>query len=87
MADTYYVNREHGHLLTYSEMLKEAREMYDFDDPTCMIGLDEYYCKLDDWPHDPLDYVDDDEDSPYWDDDCDYEAGFDPYEGCYTYDC
>ena len=20
-------------------------------------------------------------------DDCDYECGFDPYEGCYTYDC
>ena len=21
------------------------------------------------------------------DTDCDYEVGFDPYEGCYTYDC
>ena len=22
-----------------------------------------------------------------WDDDCDYEVGFDPYCGCYTDDC
>lgn len=28
-------------------------------------------------------------DEPYCepDDDCDYEAGFDPYSGCYTDDC
>ena len=35
------------------------------------------------------DVFDDDEDflDEDWDDDCDDECGFDPYEGCYTFDC
>lgn len=27
------------------------------------------------------------EEPDYWEDDCDYEVGFDPYMGCFSDDC
>lgn len=38
----YWMNKETGELLTYEQMVKEAREMYDLDD-TNVCGRDEYY--------------------------------------------
>ena len=43
MRNTYYwMNKETGELLTYKQMMEEAREMYDLDD-TNVCGRDEYY--------------------------------------------
>lgn len=40
----YYMNIENGNIHnTVEEMLKEANEMYDFNDPTNDTPLDEYY--------------------------------------------
>ncbi len=38
-----YMNIETGELLTYSEMIREADELYDFDDWTNALELWEYY--------------------------------------------
>lgn len=39
-----WLNKECGNIhFTIKEMLEEAREMYDIDDPTNTITLDEYY--------------------------------------------
>lgn len=38
-----YMNIETGELLTYSEMIYEAEELYDFDDWTNALELWEYY--------------------------------------------
>ena len=35
----------------------------------------EYFCSEEEEPED------------YYDDDCDYDVGFDPYMGCFTDDC
>lgn len=75
-----WMNLETGELLAYDEMVEQAREWYDLDDDTNVIGdYCEYYEETpdlvpDDWYDcEPADI----------DDDC----GFDPYEGCYTWDC
>ena len=31
--------------------------------------------------------VSEEEEPDYWEDDCDYEVGFDPYMGCFSDDC
>lgn len=41
--NVYYMNLENGNLLTYSEMLEEAAELYDMDDWTNIVELWEYY--------------------------------------------
>lgn len=38
-----FQNKECGNILTYDEMIKEFREMYDGDDPTNSLGWEEYY--------------------------------------------
>ena len=40
---TLYMNKESGELLTFSEMVEQAAEQYDMDDPTNGCKLDEYY--------------------------------------------
>lgn len=51
---------------------------YDYDYAETIRMGDEYL-----W-----DYSDEDEEEGYGDCDCaDLEMGFDPFEGCYTYDC
>ena len=78
-----WMNKETGHLLTYDEMVKEAAAWYDLDDDTNAVGYDEYYTETDD------DVPDDWEGNPYDDEpaDIDDDCGFDPYEGCFTWDC
>ena len=44
--ETYYQSKENGHLLSYDEMLKEAAELYDLDDPTNSLEWSEYYEKV-----------------------------------------
>ena len=78
-----WMNKETGHLLTYDEMVEEAAEWYDLGDDTNAMGYDEYYAETDDevpadWDGDPYD------DEPA---DIDSDEGFDPYEGCFTWDC
>lgn len=79
MKNTLWMNLEYGYLLTYDEMVTEAREMYDLDDDTNACRWSMYYTDTgekvpDDWfDHEP--------------DDIDDDMGFDPYEGCYTWDC
>lgn len=49
----------------------------DEDYPSCHFPSDEIFpapCEEDDWDSEEPDDIDDD-------------CGFDPYEGCYTYDC
>jgi len=48
----------------------------------------EYYCSEPE-PEDTPEtwYPWDEEEDPEWEDDCDYEMGFDPYLGCFTDDC
>ena len=79
MKDTLWMNLEYGYLLTYDEMIAEAREMYDLDDDTNACHWSMYYTDTgetvpDDWFDDEPDNIDDD-------------MGFDPYAGCYTWDC
>ena len=74
-----WMNKETGHLLTYDEMVEEAREMYDYDDDTNAVDLSEYYEDTGDEV--PEDWFDDEPD------DIDNDMGFDPYEGCFTWDC
>lgn len=68
-----YFNLECGNILTYDEMVEEAKELYDVDlnDPTNLIGYEEYY----------IEYIEDEYDEP------DLDLGFNPYMGCYDYDC
>lgn len=78
-----WMNRDYGHLLTYDEMLEEARELYDCGDDTNACDLSEYYLDTGDevpegWNEEPGDIEPDDIDS---------DMGFDPYEGCFTWDC
>lgn len=41
---TVWMNKEHGNIHFFvKEMLQEARELYDIDDPTNEVTLDEYY--------------------------------------------
>lgn len=39
----YYMSKETGELLTWEEMITQAREWYDIGDDTNACGLDEYY--------------------------------------------
>lgn len=40
----YYQNIENGNILeSYSEVLKEAKELYDYGDDTNIVPLSEYY--------------------------------------------
>lgn len=78
-----WMNRDYGHLLTYDEMVEEARELYDWDDDTNACDLSEYYIDTGDevpegWDEELCDIEPDDIDS---------DTGFDPYEGCFTWDC
>ena len=78
-----WMNKETGHLLAYDEMMKEAAEWYDLGDDTNAVGYDEYYAETgdevpEDWDGVPYDIEPDDIDS---------DEGFDPYEGCFTWDC
>lgn len=78
-----WMNKETGHLLTYDEMVEEAAAWYDLGDDTNAVDYDEYYTETDDevpadWEGDPYD------DEPV---DIDSDEGFDPYEGCFTWDC
>jgi len=80
--NTLWMNKETGELLAYMEMLEQAREWYDLDDDTNVCNLSEYYEDTGDPV--PADWFDDDYiEGEIYDD----EMGFDPYEGCYTWDC
>ena len=39
----YYMNLETGEIVTYSQMLQQAAELYDFDDWTNAVEIWEYY--------------------------------------------
>ena len=43
MENKYYMNKEHGNILTRDEMLEEFAELYDGGDPTNGINWPEYY--------------------------------------------
>ena len=78
-----WMNKETGELMTYGEMMCEASNLYDLDDDTNVCGLEEYYEDTgdevpEDWDEEP-DYAE-----PA---DIDDDMGFDPYAGCYTWDC
>ena len=79
MKNTLWMNLEYGYLLTYDEMITEAREMYDLDDDTNACRWSMYYTDTgemvpDDWSYNEPNDIDDD-------------MGFDPFEGSYTWDC
>lgn len=81
---TLWMNKETGELLTYCEMIAQAREWYDFGDDSNACELDEYYEDTGDpVPEDWLNGERYDDEPDDIDDDC----GFDPYEGCFTWDC
>lgn len=42
-ATAWFMNKEHGHILPYDEMLVEFMEMYDGGDPTNCAHWSEYY--------------------------------------------
>jgi hypothetical protein len=42
-ATAWFMNKEHGHILPYDEMLIEFMEMYDGGDPTNCAHWSEYY--------------------------------------------
>ena len=77
-----WMNRETGELLTYDEMIEQGRDWYDLDDDTNALGYGEYYEDTGDEV--PPDWFDNYDDEP---DDIDDDCGFDPYEGCFTWDC
>lgn len=79
-----WMNREHGHLLTYAEMIEEAAELYDIGDDTNAVALEEYYEDTGDEVPEDWDEWRDGEAG--WDDDS-LEMGFNPYEGSYDWDC
>ena len=76
------MNRETGELLTYEEAWEQGAEWYDLDDDTNAVQFAEYYEMTDDDVPEDWDEWKDGEPADI-DDDC----GFDPYEGCYTWDC
>ena len=45
-----------------------------------------HFERIADWDIAPCEY-EDDEDTAYEPDDIDSDEGFDPYEGCFTWDC
>lgn len=45
----------------------------------------EYYCGANEPADDPE--IWEDEEETNWEDNCDYEVGYDPYMGCFTDDC
>lgn len=47
MRNWLFMNREHGHVLTYSEMLEEFMEEYDGGDPTNPAHWEDYYEHID----------------------------------------
>ena len=77
-----WMNRETGELLTYEEAWEQGAEWYDLDDDTNAVQFAEYYEMTDDDVPEDWDDWKDGEPADI-DDDC----GFDPYEGCYTWDC
>lgn len=77
-----WMNHETGELLTYEEMMEQGREWYDLDDDTNACDLSEYYEDTGDEV--PADWFDSCDDEPA---DIDSDEGFDPYEGCFTWDC
>lgn len=80
-----WMNLETGELLTYDEMVEQAREWYDLDDDTNVISdYCEYYEETPDLVPDDWEEWKAGNDEPA---DIDDDCGFDPYEGCYTWDC
>ena len=79
MKDTLWMNLEHGYLLTYDEMIAEAREMYDLDDDTNACRWSMYYTDTGEKVPDDGFYNEPN--------DIDDDMGFDPFAGCYTWDC
>ena len=77
--NTLWMNKETGELLTYAEMVQQAREYYDLDDDTNACDLSEYY-------EDTGDPVPDDW-GDYEPDDIDSDMGYNPYMGCFDWDC
>lgn len=79
-----WMNRETGELLTYEEAWKQGAEWYDLDDDTNALTFSEYYEMTDDDVPADWDEWRAGNDEPS---DIDSDEGFDPYEGCYTWDC
>ena len=78
-----WMNRETGELLTYEEAWEQGAEWYDLDDDINAVQFAEYYEMTDDdVPEDWDEWRAGDEPA-----DIDNDCGFDPYEGCYTWDC
>lgn len=83
-TNTLWMNNETGELLTYKEMRQQANEWYDLDDDTNACDLSEYYTDTGDPV--PEGWEDESEETaePM---DIDDDFGFDPYAGCFTWDC
>lgn len=67
------------------ELVNGACDLVDADTGE-VIECDGYECDEDFWIE-STEVVDDNDDDRYYEEDWDIECGFDPYEGCYTYDC
>ena len=77
-----WMNKETGELMTYDEMVCEGSNLYDLDDDTNVCDFSEYYEDTgDEVPEDWNEWRDNEPD------DIDDDMGFDPYEGCFTWDC
>ena len=79
-----WMNRETGELLTYEEAWEQGAEWYDLDDDTNAVQFAEYYEMTDDDVPEDWDEWRAGDDEPA---DIDNDCGFDPYEGCFTWDC
>ncbi len=82
-----WMSRETGELLTYEEAWDQGVELYDLDE-TNVVAFEEYYeitdldvpDDWDEWRGGSVDWGDEP-------DDIDSDMGYDPYEGCLTWDC
>jgi hypothetical protein len=79
-----WMNKETGELMTYEEAWKQGEEWYDLGDDTNALTFSEYYEMTDD---DVPEDWDEWRAGDYEPDDIDSDEGFDPYEGCFTWDC
>ena len=79
-----WMNRETGELLTYEEAWEQGAEWYDLGDDTNAGTFAEYYEMTDDDVPEDWDEWRAGDDEPA---DIDSDEGFDPYEGCFTWDC
>ena len=84
MMNKLWMNRETGELLTYAEACAQGAEWYDIDDDTNALTFNEYYEMTDDDVPEDWDEWRAGDNEP---DDIDDDMGYDPYSGCFDWDC